>query len=147
MSDGQTIGLSSVIQMIGCNQLPCTGDVLNDGIGISRDVFPNMACEHTAVGVKSSPRSGADDYHNRLSFVELLSRCRRSNKHESQSDYDIKQAQNCDRHSNSSKILHRKRNEYLFWTYLPSCACSNAPAWRVVLGPCSPLAPAQPGQP
>src|SRR5215470_1459461 len=108
MSDGQTIGLSSVIQMIGCNQLPCTGHVLNDGIGISRDVFPNMTREHTAVGVKSAPGSGADDYHNRFSFVELLSRRRGSKKHESQSEYDIKQAQDCDRHSNSSKDSSRE---------------------------------------
>jgi hypothetical protein len=73
MANRQSVGLSLIVYIIGSYQISRPGHVLNDGAGISGNVFSNMTRGYPAVSVETSARGGADNKNKSLSFVEFLS--------------------------------------------------------------------------
>ena len=88
--DRQSVGRSAVVNVIGGDEISGTGHVLNDGAGISGNVFSDVARRYPGIGVETSAGRRADDNNESLSVVEFLAISR-----------DAKERTDADRNSES----------------------------------------------
>ena len=76
-ADCQTIPFGDAIDVIGPDDRPGAGHVLNDEVGIARNMFAHVLGHQTRVEIVGAPGAGASYHRNGLALVERL-RLRRS---------------------------------------------------------------------
>ena len=78
MADGETIGFSDLVYVVGCYETPGAGHILYDNGGLSGNVLAYMAGNCTGISVEPAPCRKPDNDPNRFAFVKVVRRCRAS---------------------------------------------------------------------
>ena len=72
--DDRAVAWSGAIHEIGGDTAGCADHVLEDELGIARDVLAEMAADETRVGIVAATRIGRDDHANAGAAVEIRDR-------------------------------------------------------------------------
>jgi hypothetical protein len=72
VAQGESIGFSYLIDMVGCNQTSGSGHVLHDDGRVAGDVFAHVAGNGAGIGIKTSSGGEADHDAHGLAFIKKI---------------------------------------------------------------------------
>ena len=69
-ADSQSVGLGHIVDLVCRDQRSGAGHVLDNDVGVTRDVLGQVLCEESGIKVVDVSRLGADDNAHGLPLIE-----------------------------------------------------------------------------
>src|SRR5262249_13626099 len=72
ITDGEAVGLSSAIELVGSDQATRAGRIDDHKSRVARNMLSHMSRDSPRIAVKTTARGKSHDHLNRLSFIKVL---------------------------------------------------------------------------